>query len=422
MTYLSLLVFLALEYIRPTSYVPALLVLHPNSLALFGTVMLSIVTKSAFPKAEIFARTNTRLLLVFLGLIGLSVLTADVTQYSSDVFRGVFEYLLLYWCISVAATDLRRFKGIFAVLTVSHIAVAMLTPGLLSTDERQNLAVGAFLGDANDFALSVNIAIPMCLFLVFDADKRLNRVLAAVALLSLAFIVVITQSRGGTLALMAVGGYYWIKSDKKVMTAFVAVAAIGLILALAPPTYWQRMNDIVNAEEGSAGGRILAWQAGMEMAADHPLLGVGAGHFAVKYGTQYRKSLEVPGATAHSIYFLVLGELGFPGIILVITVFVGNFMANRRVSNIVRDRAGPTAAVDRRLLASLSASLIAFVVGGAFLSALYYPHLYVLSALLASARHFVLQRSEQAAPVATVQPQGITYHPALRPRPLPARS
>ena len=47
------------------------------------------------------------------------------------------------------------------------------------------------------------------------------------------------------------------------------------------------MNSI-SAEEGSAQGRILAWQAAGRMALDHPLMGVGSGHFPVAYGVKYR--------------------------------------------------------------------------------------------------------------------------------------
>ena len=42
----------------------------------------------------------------------------------------------------------------------------------------------------------------------------------------------------------------------------------------------------------------------------------------------------------------------------------------------------------QRLLISLNSSLIAFAVGGAFLSAIYYPHIYVLAGLFGSAEYF----------------------------------
>ena len=132
------------------------------------------------------------------------------------------------------------------------------------------------------------------------------------------------------------------------------------------------------------------------MALDHPLLGVGAGHFPVKYGVEYRPPgygvTELPWQTAHSIYFLILGELGLPGLAMLLGFIGWNLVANHRLSGEIQARGSPDAATDRRLLAALSASLLAFATGGAFLSAVYYPHLYVLSGLLTAARHIVRAR------------------------------
>jgi len=41
------------------------------------------------------------------------------------------------------------------------------------------IASGSFLGDGNDFALSVNLVIPFCLFLVFEASKVRSKMVAA---------------------------------------------------------------------------------------------------------------------------------------------------------------------------------------------------------------------------------------------------
>jgi putative inorganic carbon (HCO3(-)) transporter len=247
----------------------------------------------------------------------------------------------------------------------------------------------------------VNLAIPFALFLVFEAETMRGRLFYTGVLLVLVLSVVGTSSRGGTLALAAVGLYYWLKSDKKVLTGFIVVVAIGIVFAVAPPMYFQRMQTITDQTEGSAQGRIMAWKSGVRMAIDHPFLGVGAGHFPVKYGVEYRPPnvgpTEIPWQTAHSIYFVILGELGFPGL-FVLLFFIGyNLVANRRLAREVVARGEPNTATDVRLLACLSAGVIAFAVGGAFLTAIYYPHMYVLAGLLAAGRRIVRERHERPA-------------------------
>jgi O-antigen ligase len=140
------------------------------------------------------------------------------------------------------------------------------------------------------------------------------------------------------------------------------------------------------------------------MAVDNPLLGVGAGHFAIMHGAVYRTTTGGPHEqTAHSIYFHVLGEFGLPGIVLLVGMIAWNFRANRRLAIELR-RAGLTeTSSELRLLTASSAALIAYAVGGAFLSAFYYPHLYVVAAFLAASRTVArrgLERLAERAPAA----------------------
>jgi probable O-glycosylation ligase (exosortase A-associated) len=303
---------------------------------------------------------------------------------------------MAYWAIAKLGTDVDRIKGIFKALIFVHLLVALLNPQMILEPEvRHYVASGAFLGDGNDYALSVNITIPFCLFLIFDAPKFRQKLFYGAVLVFLILMIVATQSRGGTIALACVGIYYWAKSDRKVAMASVAAAALVAVFLFAPAAYFERMNQ-VTPEESSAQGRILAWKGAMRMAVDHPLLGVGAGHFPVKYGAEYRTSMDVPWQTAHSVYFLALGELGFPGLIFVLTYIFGNLAANRGVAVRRRAHGGPTARSDANLMVCLSASLIAFATGGAFLSALYYPHIYVLGGILVAARRVVNDHVDSA--------------------------
>ena len=399
--YYVLLLFFVLEYIRPGSYLPALNVLHLNSLIPAALALASFSSGQALAALH---QRNIYLLFALLGLIGVSVLTADVTLYSFNVFTTVLGYAVMTFVLSALVDDARKMGGVLLTLVLVHIVVAALTPEMITNPEsRHYVASGAFLGDGNDFALSVNIVLPFCLFLAASARHAIAKLFYLVAALFLVFCIVATQSRGGTVALACVAAYYWLKSGKKVMMGALIGVAVLLVFLLAPTSYFGRMNQM-NTTEGSAKGRILAWQASMRMAADHPILGVGAGHFGVKYGVDYRppSGERVPWQTAHSVYFLALGELGFPGLMLLMAVIATNLLANRRVGAAVRKRGGPSAIRDLSLLASLSASQIAFASGGAFLSVLYYPHLYVLAGLQSAARRVIeaQYQPDEAEPMA----------------------
>lgn len=426
MIYYGLLLTFVLEYVRPGSYIPPLSIL--NSIVPLGVMSLGLVMPSPVKAGEIASDLNARLLAVLLGLLAVSVVTAEVTLYAFETFTAVFGYCLLFWVIARHVNTPARVRGLFKTLIFIHLLLAALTPEMFTDmSTRHYLTSGTFLADGNDYALSVNLAIPMCLFLVYGSTRATSRLIYWVLLLALVACVVVTQSRGGTLALAAVGVYYWLKTPRKAVTAGIAAAAVALILVIAPPTYFTRMNSISNYEtDGSAQGRITAWTAGTRMALSSPILGVGAGNFPANFTRFAPAGADATRwKTAHSIYFLILGELGFPGLALLLTFIAGNLVLNRRMVAGLPPSESAAVREHRLLLNCLSASIMAYAVAGAFLSAAYYPHMFVLAGLAAASRRLVRQGAaasepepaQAPAPVRSVAITGVRPVKPRRPEP-----
>ncbi|MEQ1795842.1 MAG: O-antigen ligase family protein [Nitrospira sp.] len=342
---------------------------------------------------------NARWIWYLLFLMVISGLTCDVKTYALMKFEAVIGYFFIFLVLKKEVYDLGRMKGVLATLVFVHLVVGALTPEMFSGDgERHYIASGSFLGDGNDFSLSVNIAVPFCLFLMLESQSVTKKLFYGGTLAVLVLAVVATQSRGGILALASVGFYYWLKHDRKILGVIGIVIVVAFILAVAPPQFFDRMETLTQTGEkmeGSAQGRILAWTSAIRMAIDHPFIGVGAGHFPVKYGAEYRPEgfgiNEVPWQTAHSSYFLVLGELGIPGIIFLLGLIVSNLVAGERTLRKTKPRLPNSNVTSRNLVIALNASLVAFIVGGAFLSGFYYPHIYLLAALLECGRDICLK-------------------------------
>jgi probable O-glycosylation ligase (exosortase A-associated) len=394
--YVATLLFFFFEYVRPGAYVPALDVLRLNAIIPMVCILGTLVIKSPVSNAQFLREPNTAIIGGLLGLLALSVLFATVTMTAYDVLTTVFAYSLIYWTLIRQIGDSRQLKGVFVTLTLVHIVIAGLNPTVFAeADSRIGINSGSFLGDGNDFSLSLNICIPLCLFLLLESQSKVSKVFWTAILLALVLCVVMTKSRGGTVALAAIGLYLWLKSRRKVQLAALFLVVLGFVVALAPPIYFERMATITDTEEGSAQGRIIAWKASGQMALANPILGAGAGHFPIEYGNKYRVE-GTPWMTAHSIYFLLLGELGVPGLTVLLTFIIWNLAANRRLLREARKLPSDRATTAANLLACTSAALLAYATGGAFLSAAYYPHMYVLAGLLGAARHLVRQEIESA--------------------------
>lgn len=392
MLYYGLLLFFILEYVRPTSYVPALNALHLNSIVPLTVFAGSMLSNGKVKTIDVFRSPNSRWIFFFLALVLISGLTADVKMYVFNAFMMVIGYVLIYFVIKKEIYDLNRMKGIFNVMILVHVTVAALSPEMFSGDgQRHYISSGSFIGDGNDFALSVNIVIPFCIFLMFESKSLTRRLVYAGILVILVIAVLVTQSRGGVVALACVGLYLWMKSERKLLGGIGIVLMCVIAMSFAPMELSKRMESLTGEKlDGSAQGRLMAWGSAIRMAADNPILGVGVGHFAVKFGAQYRPegygTSDIPWLTAHSSYFLILGELGIPGITFLLAIIIGNFRAGERtLREIKQDRTGSNAD-GQRLVIALNASLLGFAVGGAFLSAVYYPHIYLLAALLECGR------------------------------------
>lgn len=395
--YYGLLLFFLFEYIRPDNYIPLLRVLKVGTILPLMLFIFTFFSNKSIINQEVCRASNSKWLAFFLTLLVVSILTAEVTLYSYTKFKGVVGYILIYFIIAKEINTINRMKGLFATLGFLHIIVIILSPDIILRPEtRPYLATGVFLGDGNDFALSVSIALPFCFFLLLDENSKLKKMIFLLVSILLLLSIIGTSSRGGSLALFAVIFYLWSKSQKKSSGLILLLLLSFIVVLFAPEGYFDRIATIRDYEnEGSAQGRIMAWKSATRMALAHPLLGVGSGHFAVKLGTDFRPPEYglVGGAwiTAHSCYFLILGELGVPGIIFFLSIIISNLCSNEKKIKELARRNTYQAIETRKLLICLNGGLIGFAVGGAFLSAVYYPHLYVIAGLFTSA-HFICNR------------------------------
>lgn len=399
--YYWLLVALFFEYARPASYIPFLAIPFLYSIVPVALLVASMFAKGLRPMKDIFGDPMAKWILIFFGLVSFSIVHADVSLYVFNIWKWELGYVMLFIMVARIATTRARLRGVFATLLVSHLFLLAMNPVVVTDPDNRHYILGAtFLGDGNDFSLSLCILLPFTIEIALTRKKLWSRVLAWVGMGLLVMAIIGTQSRGASLGMAAVLFFLWLLSTKK-MVSLIGVAVVGLIVMIyAPPVYFQRMGTVANyQEDGSAQGRIEAWKGAINMALTYPLTGVGSGQFPTAFGTKFRTpgAAHMPWLTAHSSYFLMLGELGFPGVLVYLTMVIGNFRANMRVRREVLARAGPTpsedAREDARMLYLTSAAMIGFAVPAAFLSAAYYPHIFILTAVLISARHIAAQNA-----------------------------
>lgn len=248
---------------------------------------------------------------------------------------------------------------------------------------------GGFIEGNNEIALAIVIAIPLMNYLRMVSTRQWIRV-ALLAVMVLSTVAAIgTQSRGALLALSAMGLVLWVRSDRKMVTGVVVAFVATSLIAFMPDSWEQRMSTIQNyQEDGSALGRINAWWMTFRLANDQ-FFGGGYEIYTPQLFARYAPypdDLHV----AHSIYFSVLGEHGYIGLLLFLLLW---WLAFRTIGKIRKDaRKQIDTEWSYHLAAMCQVSLVGYAVGGAFLSLAYFDLPYNILVILVVTLRWLQER------------------------------
>ncbi len=147
-------------------------------------------------------------------------------------------------------------------------------------------------------------------------------------------------------------------------------------------------------EDASASQRLEAWQTAINVGNSRPL-GLG---FAM-YNAVTAGIYAPPGVTfiraAHSIYFQVLGEHGYVGLVLFVLIWWLTFRVAAQLRREARNR--PEVAWVYTLAGMCQVSLVAYLVGGAFLSLAYFDMPYNVMVILVVTQRWLRENSKNDA-------------------------
>ena len=216
------------------------------------------------------------------------------------------------------------------------------------------------LQDPNELAVTICIG-GMSFVLAFATRRRGVRatVGGAAAVLLVFWCIVMTQSRGGQLVFLAVLGIFFAR--KLGWKGIVAGAAFGLVVMSLGGRSGETANESTEL-------RYEAWRAGLDMFHSSPLYGVGHRMFSLHHDL-----------TAHNSYVLVMGELGFVGMVLWLSMI---YISIKIPWQAMRDlRHEPGAEVARAWALALLASWVGLCIQMMFLSFAYHTVLWLFLGL-----------------------------------------
>lgn len=245
----------------------------------------------------------------------------------------------------------------------------------------------SFIEDNNALALAVVMTIPLWAYLFYIAKQRWLKLALAGAIALSAVSALGSFSRGALLAMGAALVLLWLRGKQKLLLGTALVILSVSAITFMPSKWDERMSTIQSYEgDSSAQGRINTWIMLYNLANDRPLVGGGFEPYTKEIFQRYRP--EYDGVhVAHSIYFSVLGETGYVGMALWLTTWILTWRMGSQIRKTCRGR--PDEAWAYWLASLTQVSLLAYFVGGAFLSLAFWDMPYYLLVALAVTQHAV---------------------------------
>jgi len=345
------------------------------------------------------------LILALLVYCGITTLFADFPDHAADKWSWVWKSLLFAAFLPMTLGSRLRIEG--AALTMVLAAGAIIIDGGIKTATGGggygelhlfvNNNTGLYEGSTLS-AVAISI-IPLALWLarygtIFPTDARVKLFTAGLVFACL-LIPVGTAARTG-LVCAGLLGLMMLRSVKR-RGLYIGLIAAGAMIAipLLPSSYTNRMNTINNAKaDESASTRLAVWAWTIDYAGSHPF---GGGFDAFRgdqlnfkveradtdstaVGTQAKETKDKARAY-HSSYFEMLGEQGWPGLIMWLTLQLSGLVQLQMLRRKLKGSQDPGDISDRALATALQEGQVVYLLGAAFVGIAFQPFIFMLIGL-----------------------------------------
>lgn len=418
--FLFTLVYAYIDIIAPQRLSYFLLNSIPLSLILFALAFLGFLVSD--DKRDVRVSPRWALLLVLLAYCGYSTTVAVEPLAAQEKWSWVWKALVFAAFLPLLLKTKLRIEAL--ALTLVLCASALIVTGGIKTalggggygslvlliNDNSGLYEGSIIS-------CVAIAIiPLIVWLaqhgtIFKPDWKVKSYAAALTFAAL-LIPVGTQARTG-LVCIAVLALLFIRQTKRRFLYLTGAALVGLAaIPFIPSAFSDRMETIKDYKtDESASTRIAVWKWTWEFVQEHPF---GGGFDAyrinkIRYdlpvvdengfdtGAVDRKEIVDQGRAYHSSYFEMLGEQGFPGLIIWLLIHVGGVWRMEMVARMYKRRNRPDESWVAPLATALQNAQIIYLVGSLFVGIAFQPFVYMLVAMQLGLDTYLARRRNEAA-------------------------
>jgi putative inorganic carbon (HCO3(-)) transporter len=382
-----------------------------------ATIAAIVVFVALFTTKDRVKLPATSSLVVLALFILWSCVTTASAFFVAESAIQLEKVLKIQLMVVVSAAVLYKFEHIRLFIWVNVMSLAFYgIKGGLYTIRTAGAGMvwgppGGFISGNNELALALIMAIPLMYYLRITTQSSGMKRFLLLAMILCSISALGTQSRGGLVAIVAMGAVLWWRAPGKLINfLLISVLAVSLY-AFMPQTWHDRMSTIQTyQDDGSAMGRIFAWQTAAAVANDRV---TGAG-YAMYEDSIFKKYAPYVSDTpfdstttraTHSIYFQVLGEHGYIGLVLFMLIWLLAWRTAGRLRRYPKDN--PEVGWLYHLGGMAQVSLIGWLAGGTFLSLAYWDFPYNIVVMLIVAERWGKEQKTMPEVLPPVPPENL---------------
>ncbi|MDE3179191.1 MAG: O-antigen ligase family protein [Acidobacteriota bacterium] len=297
-------------------------------LACLAAAVVYLFLKGSFPSV-LRAKPARWYLIFFLVSVASYFVHLGGVTFETGIMPNLLAVLSLFIVTMIMVDSVRRLRK------VALVSMAAVTIGSLYVI-RQWLTFhsvyagfrswGGVAGDPNYYAITVVIWLPVMWYWLMHKRPALERLF----LLGCAGIVIIAfamaSSRGGFLGLMGSLIFILARSRRRVRNLVIVCLLMAPLFLIPGASPAGRLFHPDKSDQESSENRVDLWTAGMHEFENHPLFGVGWGHFQpviIKNGVR----TPLPFHVSHNTYIDLAAQLGLVGLIPFLIMLFAAFRA-----------------------------------------------------------------------------------------------
>lgn len=340
------------------------------------------------------------LMIILLAWTGYTTLNADFPMEALTKWDWVWKAMVFAIFLPLTLKTKLRIEALILYMVLCAASI-IITGGIktaisgggygslnLMVDNNSGLYEGSIIS-----AVAIAI-IPIILWLtkfgtIFPPDWRV-RVFAGALIFACLLIPVGTQARTGLICILVLG-VLTLRTTKRRVLYLSLVGIAGLIaVPLLPSSFTNRMNTIETYQaDTSASTRLAVWAWTWDYVQEHPF---GGGFEAYRqnrltfqlsdvqeiggHATVSETTATDAGRAYHSAYFEMLGEQGFPGLVLWLLLQLSGLIGMEKLRRDHRDTVEDTWIAP--LATALQHAQIIYLVGAAFVGIAFQPFIFML--------------------------------------------